>query len=144
MRLSVSTDIAFRVLMHAAAHPGRHTIDELATTLAVSRNHLAKVVQRLARAGLLQTTRGQAGGLRIDPEATRRSVGEVVRDFEGTAPVVDCESPSCPLRSTCTLRGVLRRAQEAFYAELDTVLIGDLVRPAGRTVLLELTSGVTR
>jgi len=139
----MSTDIAFRVLMHAASHPGRHTIDELATVLAVSRNHLAKVVQRLARAGLLRTSRGQAGGLRIAPEALERSVGEVVRDFEGAAAVVDCESPPCPLRSTCALRGALRRAQDAFYAELDTVLIGDLVRPAGGTVLLELTPAVT-
>lgn len=142
MRLSIGTDIAFRVLMHAAAHPGRHTIDELATALVVSRNHLAKVVQRLARAGMLHTTRGQAGGLQILPEAMHRSVGELIRDLEGEAEVVDCDSPACPLRGTCGLRGALRRAREAFYAELDRVRIGDLVAPRnGDTVLLELSSG---
>ena len=46
----------------------------------LSRNHLMKIVHDLGRQGLLQTTRGRSGGLRLGREATRISVGDVVRE----------------------------------------------------------------
>lgn len=129
MQLTRGTDIALRVLMLTATRSGLSTVDELATALAVPRNHLAKVVQRLARKGLLLTVRGRSGGLRIAPEALQWSVGQVVRDFEGEDEVVDCENPPCPLRGACRLRSALRRAHEAFLAELDRVPLHSLVGP---------------
>lgn len=33
---------------------------------------------------------------------------------------------NCPLINECRLRGALARAREAFYAELDSVVIADL------------------
>ncbi|MEV0678620.1 Rrf2 family transcriptional regulator [Actinosynnema sp. NPDC050436] len=129
MRLTRGTDIALRVLMVAAARQRLSTVDELAELMAVPRNHLAKVVQRLARLGLLVTVRGRTGGLRIAPEALTWSVGRVVREFEGQDEVVDCEHPPCPLRGACRLRGALRRAHDAFLAELDAVPLHSLVSP---------------
>jgi Rrf2 family transcriptional regulator, nitric oxide-sensitive transcriptional repressor len=132
MRLTRATDIALRVLMLTAVQEEQSTVDELATALDVPRNHLAKVVQKLAHAGLLHTVRGRAGGLRIAPEALDWSVGQIVRDFEGDGEVVDCEDPPCPLRGACRLRRALRRAQEAFLAELDAIPLRGLVeRPTG-------------
>ena len=65
MRLAGYTDYTLRVLMYCAAHPGRLiTISELAERHAVSKNHLMKVVNDLARQGMLETTRGRGGGLR--------------------------------------------------------------------------------
>ena len=65
MRLTDYTDYTLRVLMFCATHPQRSvTIAELAESHGVSKNHLMKVVNDLARQGLLQTTRGRGGGLR--------------------------------------------------------------------------------
>ena len=83
MRLSEYTDYSLRVLMFCAAHPGRLvTIAELATHHAVSKNHLMKVVNDLARQGLLETTRGRGGGLRLLPKPADIRVGDVVRRSE--------------------------------------------------------------
>jgi Iron-dependent Transcriptional regulator len=58
MRLSEYTDYTLRVLMYCAALPqALITIGELAEHHALS-NHLMKVVNDLARQGLLETTRG--------------------------------------------------------------------------------------
>jgi AraC-like DNA-binding protein len=60
-----------RVLMYCAAHRDRLvTIGELAEQHGLSKNHLMKVVNDLARQGLLETTRGRGGGLRLlaEPE----------------------------------------------------------------------------
>ncbi|MBW4718563.1 RrF2 family transcriptional regulator [Saccharothrix obliqua] len=141
MQLTRATDIALRVLMLTATRSGLSTVDDLATALAVPRNHLAKVVQKLAHRGLLVTVRGRSGGLRIAPEALQWTVGQVVRDFEGQAEVVDCDEVPCPLRGACRLRGALRRAHAAFLAELDDVPLHSLVGPPTGDLLAALIPG---
>lgn len=139
MRLNRSTDISLRILMLAAARTDLLTIDELAGSLAVPRGHLAKVVQRLQHRGLLDTVRGRNGGVRLAATAADTSVGRLVRDLEGETEVADCDGePACPLSGGCRLRGALRVAQEAFYASLDPVTVGDLAAPPVRRTLLAL------
>ena len=56
MRLAEYTDYTLRVLMFCASNPDRLvTISELADHHGVSKNHLMKVVNDLARRGLLET-----------------------------------------------------------------------------------------
>ncbi|PWR13412.1 Rrf2 family transcriptional regulator [Micromonospora sicca] len=136
MKLNRSTDMALRIAMLTAASPARTTVDELATQLALPRSHVAKVVQRLQRIGVLVTTRGRFGGVAFAERAGELTVGHVVRAFEGDDEVVACDQPACPLVAGCRLRGELRRAQAAFLAVLDGIRLGDLVDgPAGPLLL---------
>lgn len=136
MRLNRSTDMALRIAMLTAASPARATVDELAARLALPRSHVAKVVQRLQRLGVLVTIRGRSGGVAFAEHAGELTVGQVVRAFEGDDEVVNCAEPACPLVAGCRLRGELRRAQAAFLAVLDGVRLGDLVDgPAGPLLL---------
>ncbi len=139
MRLNRSTDIGLRILMLAAARDDRFTIDELADGLVVPRHHLAKVVQRLQRMGLLETVRGRGGGVRLAAAGRGASVGGIVRELEGGTEVVECDGVSpCPLQAGCRLRGALHRAQEAFYRSLDPITVEDLTAPPTREVLLSI------
>lgn len=131
MQINRATDVALRILMLSAARGGQHTVAELAAVLNVPVGHVAKVVQRLQRLGLLATIRGRAGGVRLIPEALRTTVGEVVRAIEGVSEVVNCAEPPCPLRADCQLRALLRQAQEAFLATLDAVPLADLMPASG-------------
>ncbi|WP_446219573.1 RrF2 family transcriptional regulator [Micromonospora sp. IBHARD004] len=136
MKLNRSTDMALRIAMLTAVSPARTTVDELATQLALPRSHVAKVVQRLQRIGVLVTIRGRSGGVAFAEHAGELTVGHVVRAFEGDAEVVACEQPACPLLAGCRLRGELRRAQAAFLDVLDGLRLGDLVDgPAGPLLL---------
>ncbi|MEO6310584.1 MAG: Rrf2 family transcriptional regulator, partial [Leifsonia sp.] len=57
------------------------------------------------------------------------TVGTLMRDLDPRDDVVDCVSEtgvSCPLIAQCALRSALRRAREAFYAELDLLRVEDL------------------
>ncbi|SCL23720.1 transcriptional regulator, BadM/Rrf2 family [Micromonospora rhizosphaerae] len=136
MKLNRSTDMALRIAMLTAASTVRTTVDELATRLALPRSHVAKIVQRLQRIGVLATIRGRSGGVAFAEHAGELTVGHVVRAFEGDDEVVACEEPACPLVVGCRLRGELRRAQAAFLAVLDGVRLGDLVDgPAGPLLL---------
>lgn len=143
VKLNRSTDMALRIAMLTAASETRTTVDELATQLSLPRSHVAKVVQRLQRLGVLVTIRGRAGGVAFAEGAGELTVGEVVRAFEGSAEVVNCEQPACPLLGACRLRGELRRAQAAFLAVLDGVRLGDLVDGPARPLLLSLGVSVS-
>src|SRR5262245_45170562 len=124
--------------MLIGTHDEKMTIDELAERLVVQRSHLAKVVQRLQHLEMLETVRGRAGGVLLPPAALQASLGGLVRRLEDDDEVVNCEQPPCPLRTGCRLRGALRRAQEAFYATLDEMTIGDLLHSPTRELLLSL------
>jgi Rrf2 family nitric oxide-sensitive transcriptional repressor len=140
VKLNRSTDIALRVAMATAARDRRSTVDELATQLVLPRNHVAKVVQRLQRMGVLVTTRGRAGGVALAEHAQTFTVGQIVREFEGQEEVVACDEPPCPLRSGCRLRSALGRAQQAFLASLDEVRLDDLIAAPTGALLLTVES----
>ncbi len=140
MRLLRSTDLALRVLMRLAVADATPTTRQVAADMEVPYTHAAKVVAELQHLGLVDARRGRGGGLALTERGRTASVGAVVRTFEGDGDVVDCEgtqgTPACPLRSGCRLRGALRGAQEAFFAALDSVTIGELVaEPTGPLLL---------
>ncbi|RSN66939.1 MULTISPECIES: RrF2 family transcriptional regulator [Actinomadura] len=138
MHLTQSTDLGLRVLMSLGAGTDRRSAAELADRLSVPPQHMAKIVQRLRRHGFVETARGRGGGVVLAPGAREATVGAIVRALEGPGEVVDCDSPPCPLRGGCRLRGVLRAAQEAFLASLDGVRLRDLVADPAEPVLLSL------
>ncbi|MER7304479.1 Rrf2 family transcriptional regulator [Streptomyces griseoluteus] len=143
MRLLRSTDLALRVLMRLAVSGGASpTTRQVAEDMGVPYTHTAKVVAELQHLGLLEARRGRGGGLALTDRGRTASVGAVVRVFEGDGDVVDCEGPTpCPLNSACRLRGALRRAQEAFYAALDPVTVGDMVADPTGPLLLGMVGG---
>jgi Rrf2 family nitric oxide-sensitive transcriptional repressor len=137
MRLSDYTDYTLRVLMYCAAHRDRLvTIAEMAEGHQVSKNHLMKIVNDLARQGVLETTRGRGGGLRLLKAPSAIRVGDVVRNAETDFRLVECfdaASDTCTLTPTCRLRGVLASALKAYFAELDRVTLADLVGSGARS-----------
>jgi Rrf2 family transcriptional regulator, nitric oxide-sensitive transcriptional repressor len=131
MRLLASTDFALRALMRLAAEPGRHmNTEELAREIGVPRNHLQKLVQALAEAGLVRTLRGARGGVLLAMPASEIRLGTVVRWLERDQALVECFRPdggTCCMTATCRLRGILARARETFLRELDSTTLADCI-----------------
>ena len=108
MRLTVYTDYALRVLMYLAVkEDGLATIDEIAKSYSISRNHLMKVVHQLGVAGYIETVRGRGGGLRLAKPVEAIGLGEVVRHTEPDMAIASCFKPvdaPCAIRQCCVLR----------------------------------------
>ncbi len=134
MRLLTSTDLALRLLMRLSAAPDTHLSTEaLARELVLSRNHLHKIVQYLADAGLVRTIRGARGGVMLGRPASEIRVGEVVRAHEEDQALVECFRPdgACVLLPCCGLRGMLAGAKDAFYRHLNQYTLADCVQGPG-------------
>ena len=135
MRLTQWTDFTLRVLMYCAACHERAqpvTITEVAQAYGISRSHLTKIVQELSAMGLLETTRGRGGGMRLMKPARMINVGAVVRATETDFTVVECFDPDnnqCRLSSHCRLQSVLGQAMKSFFAVLDNLPLEDLMVP---------------
>ncbi len=135
MRLSEYTDYTLRVLMYCATHRDRLvTIGELAEQHGLSKNHLMKVVNDLARKGLLETLRGRGGGLRLlaEPEAIR--IGDVVRATETDFRLVECfdaATNACTLSPGCRLKHLFDEALAGYFKALDGATLADMTRGLG-------------
>ena len=142
MRLTVYTDYSLRLLIYlAVSNDSLATIEEIAKSYGISRNHLTKVAHRLGIAGYIETVRGRRGGLRLAKTPEAIGLGEVVRYCEPDMAIVTCFDPinaNCAVLSRCVLRGALSQAREAFCNVLDKYSLADLVRP--RTALRSLLS----
>lgn len=134
MRLAEYTDYTLRVLMFCATHPERLvTIAELADWHGVSKNHLMKIVNDLARQGVLETTRGRGGGLRLLKPADQIRIGDVVRACETDFRLVECFDPAintCQLTPGCRLKGLLGSALQSYFEVLDGATLADIAQPA--------------
>lgn len=123
MHLTQFSDYALRVAIYLAAHPGElASVEEISRSYGISRNHLAKVVQRLTELGVVASTRGRGGGLRLAMRPDRVNVGWLIRQTEPHLHLVECFDPAtntCPIIASCGLKGALARAQQAFLAALD-------------------------
>ncbi|HRG50143.1 MAG: Rrf2 family transcriptional regulator [Cellvibrionales bacterium] len=129
MRLSRFSDYAVRVLIYSAMQPERLvTLQEMSDFYGISLAHLRKVVHKLGKLGYLKTARGKGGGLRLQRDASEINIGEVVAAFEGKESLIDCAGLDCVVLPACGLPRVLRRAQAAFYSELDSHTLQDVIK----------------
>jgi Rrf2 family nitric oxide-sensitive transcriptional repressor len=131
MRLTSFTDYTLRTLLHLGSNPGRLvTIQEIADLHNISKNHLMKVVNELARNGTIETIRGRNGGFRLAHEPKDINVGAIVRMSESDFYMAECFDPNgtpCGLVKACGLKSVLGNATAAYLAELDRHTLASLL-----------------
>jgi len=128
MQITRYTDISLRVLMYLASKPDDiFSISHLSSNYSASNNHMVKVVHNLVKLGYLESIRGRNGGVRLNRKPQDVTVSEVVRKTENHDNVIDCAAANCPLHPRCSLTGVLHKANEAFYAELEGTTLADLI-----------------
>lgn len=125
------SDYSLRVLMFAAVRGDKpFSVSEVANQYKLSKNHLAKVVNRLVRLGHLKARRGRRGGVWLGRDARAICLGTLVRSTENESPLVECfaaRTDHCRLTPACRLKGVLAQALEAFYHSLEQRTLADLV-----------------
>ncbi|MGZ5207911.1 MAG: RrF2 family transcriptional regulator [Sulfuricurvum sp.] len=102
------------IILAKASHP--LDVDTLSRELDISKSFLAKILQSLARKGILKSFKGVNGGFELARKSSEITVLEVMEAAEGKSPAVFNCSPAkedCPSKqaSTCSLWPFLNRLQ---------------------------------
>lgn len=140
LKLTKKADYGLIALRHLASAPGAtSSTKDIADTYHLPVPLLAKVLQKLTRAGILKSVAGTNGGYKLARDARRISALEVVRAIDGPVILTHCftEHGVCDQSENCTVREPLRRVHEAILDLLNKFTITDLAE-APATKLTQL------
>lgn len=138
MKLTKHTDYAFRVLIYLAGCDKTRlaTIKEVTQAFDISRDHVMKIVQKLAKAGFIEAIRGKFGGMKLGQDVNDINLRDVITLMEVTLLPVNCKEPLCRIEQGCVLKNLLFEAQEKFLAHLGQYTLADLIKPDSETLFI--------
>jgi Rrf2 family iron-sulfur cluster assembly transcriptional regulator len=84
MWLNSTSQYAIRAVVHIAEHGADAPVSvaSIASALRSPRNYLSKTLHLLARAGVLQSTRGTGGGFQLADPPHRLTLDRIVQPFQ--------------------------------------------------------------
>jgi Rrf2 family nitric oxide-sensitive transcriptional repressor len=132
MKLTLQTDIALRILITLAQEPERvRSVDDIAAHFKLSKNHLMKTAQQLAKHGYIKAIRGRSGGIKLAQDSASIVIGNVVRNIEPDMKLAECfqsgpKGRQCALLPNCKLKGLLGQALVQFLDVLDNKTLADI------------------
>jgi len=99
------TDYAVRIVLHLASldRDAQVTVREIASSRLLPLAFVRRIVVRLGAAGIIATTRGMKGGIRLARPASKVSLLDVVEAMENGIALSRCldATHSCPLARDC-------------------------------------------
>jgi Rrf2 family protein len=89
---------------------------------------LAKILQRLTKAGLLRSHAGTNGGYALSRAPEDITAFEVIGAIDGPLFITSCETGphGCDLTDSCTVREPLRKVNESISGVLKAIRVSDL------------------
>jgi len=116
MKVSEAASLALHAMVLLASNPEKvFSTREIASVLDASEAHLSKVLQRLARCGLVKSNRGPKGGFTLAKSNERITLLEVYEVIEGPLLASNCllDTPLCG-GEKCIFGRLLKDAGERF------------------------------
>lgn len=128
LKISEAASLAIHALIILGAYPLRSIpVIEIAGTINVSKDHLAKVMQRLSRAGYVRSVRGPKGGFSLIKQAEDISLLEIYELIEGPLVIDDCLlSDRLCGPGLCPLGGAIRDANTKLKEYFESTKISEL------------------
>jgi Rrf2 family protein len=128
LRISEAAALALHTLGQLAKSDGRSITNiEIAEKLDVSEHHLAKVHQKLVRAGILKAVRGPSGGFRLASPASEIRLIDAVEAVEGSFAPHECllGRPKC-VAPDCVMGKLSRTVNEEVRNFLTSTTVAQL------------------
>lgn len=117
---------------------------EIAEEYNIPAELLAKVLQTLAKSGIIESQNGPKGGYLLAREAGKITIAQVLSAIEGPIGIADCyhdkDSAACSQHEHCNIRTPLLKIQDSIYQLLNSMTIEDMM---GGTPLITIQSAAT-
>ncbi len=132
IKISEAASLALHTMALLASCPGeKFSTKVMASRLGVSEAHLAKVLQRLGREGLVRSRRGPKGGFVLAKNPADVTLLEVYEAAEGPLVIRDCllQQPVC--QGHCILGNLLVEISERVRNYFSNTTLADLTEAFG-------------
>jgi len=129
LRFTKRADYGLMAIHYIAVHEAQGSVNarRIAEEFRIPPELLAKILQRLARQGLIVSQNGPKGGYALAHRPSEITVGQVVRALEGPIKIVSCyEDDTCPQMERCNIRRPVQKIQTAISYVLDTMSLAEL------------------
>jgi Rrf2 family protein len=154
LRLTKKADYGLMALKYLAEHPESAALSakDIAEAYHIPPQLLAKILQRLAKVGLLRSHAGMNGGYSLGKHPREVSAFEVIRAIDGPLFITSCVTGhgSCDLTASCTIKEPLARVNDDISDLLKRIRISDLVdsgqsavKPRGENDLISISMRTT-
>ena len=108
---------------------GARSAKDIAEAYHIPPQLLAKILQTLAKAGLLVSHAGTNGGYSLSRPANEITAFEVIRAIDGPLFITSCITihGACDLAGHCTIKEPLRKVNDSIKELLNGLRISDLI-----------------
>ncbi|WP_033541697.1 RrF2 family transcriptional regulator [Planococcus sp. CAU13] len=128
MKYSNATNYALHTMVHMMRQPEGEPIgvQELAEMQKLSPTYLSKILTKLTKSGLIESTPGVKGGYKISRRQKEISFLDVIQSIEGNTNLFECSIH----HEGCLIENVMRQAEDNMKEELAGKLLLDIVKMA--------------
>lgn len=130
LKLTKKADYALMAMQHLAERSGKgaRSAKDVADAFGIPPEALAKILQRLVKAGLLQSQHGTNGGYTLARSAHTISAFEVIQAIDGPLFITSCVTVrgECDQSDRCNIREPLRKVNESIEAVLKRIKISHM------------------
>lgn len=131
LRMTKKSEYGIIALKHMMNQPGDTVTSakEIAGRYNISTEIMAKILQRLARKGMVSSCQGAHGGYVLAKDANKISLSEIIESIEGPVGIVECVTdPNCNCRQleNCNISDPFHVIQEQFKIFLSGITLADI------------------
>ncbi len=139
--ISNRTEYAIRALTELAKTDGSMKSNDIARVQKIPPKFLPHILSDLAKSGLIRTSRGFGGGIRLNVDPKRITFRSVVEAVQGPIVAYEClvGPTTCQLENCCTIKPIWRQIQGAVENVLNSTTLHDII--SGNGNLIEVDNG---
>src|ERR1700690_508531 len=130
LKLTKKADYGLMAMKHLAEHAdhGACSAKDVAEAYGIPQEALAKILQRLAKVGLVRSQHGMNGGYTLTRDPKMISAFEVIKAIDGPVFITSCVTVrgECDQSDRCTIREPLRRVSHGIEELLRGITILEL------------------
>ena len=126
VQLSEAVTIGLHSMVLIARSGELINVNVIAKETGASRNHLAKVMQRLVKAGFLKSNRGPLGGFMLKKKPKDITILQIYEAIEGKIETSGCpmDQQTCPFNK-CLIGGIVKDVSEEFIKYIKKNTLND-------------------
>jgi Rrf2 family protein len=130
LKLTKKADYGLMAMKHLAEHTDRGACSakDVADAYGIPHEALAKIMQRLAKVGLVRSQHGVNGGYTLTRDPKTISAFEVIKAIDGPLFITSCVTVrgECGQSDRCTIREPLRKVNESIEQVLKNIKISQM------------------